>query len=254
MASRSALLERTVYRWLLSATTAIALATPARAQDPFEIQVYASETAARGEPGLEIHANHHFVRDTGDASHLTFEPHYGLLDWLELGGYLQTARTDGDGAFGGGKLRVKVRTPERLWHDRIGLAVNTELSAVPEQFAPDVWGSEVRPIADITTTHFYASFNPILDIELAGELAGHPQVEPAAKLAVRPFPRWSIGVEAYGAFGPIDDLGSESVGTLLGAIDYAGRWLDLNIAAGPSWGGDDRAIIKLIVGVHPTSD
>jgi hypothetical protein len=240
-------------RWLCFVTAA-ALVTPARAQDAFEIQVYSSDTAPRGEPGLEVHANHHFVHDAADASHLTFEPHYGVLDWLEVGGYLQTALTDGDVAFGGGKLRVKARLPGRLWHDRVGLAVNTEISVVPEQFEPDVWGSEIRPIADVTTTRFYASINPILAIDLRGELAGHPQLEPAVKLAARASPRWSLGIEAYGAFGPIDDLGSETVGTLLGAVDYVGRWLDLNVGAGPSWGGEDGAIIKLIVGVHPSSD
>jgi hypothetical protein len=215
--------------------------------DAFEIQVYASDTAPRGEAGLEIHANHHFVDD----SHLTFEPHYGLTDWIELGGYLQTALVDDDPAFGGVKLRVKVRLPDKLWHDRIGLAVNTEVSWVPAQFEPDQWGSEIRPIADFSSGRWYASINPILAIDLAGDIAGIPQLEPAAKLSLRPAPRFAIGFEAYTEFGPLDALGSEKAATLLAALDYAGRHIDLNVGVGPSWGTSDVAIIKLILGFHP---
>jgi hypothetical protein len=158
----------------------------ARAQDAFEVQVYESGVAERGQPGLELHLNQQAIDGATDETHLTFEPHYGLTAWAELGGYFQTSMTTtGDLAYAGIKLRVKLRRPGRLWGDRIGLAINTELSAVPARIAPHVWGSEVRPIIDLTAGRLYAAFNPIFAVDLQGDAAGHPEIEPAAKVTVR---------------------------------------------------------------------
>ena len=59
--------------------------------------------------------------------------------------------------------------------------------------------------------------------------------------------------EGYAALGPIDDLGSEKVTRLLAAVDLHGAWWDLNAGAGPAWGSPDRAVVKIIVGIHPRS-
>jgi hypothetical protein len=219
--------------------------------DAFEIQVYDTATAPDGEVGLEAHANYHAIRDAPDEEHLTLEPHYGLAEWAELGGYLQGAlANDGHVYFAGGKLRLKLRLRDKLWHGRLGLAINGELSGVPARFEPQVWGSELRPIADVQIGRWYAAVNPIVTTDLAGALAGHPQLEPAAKVAVRASPALALGVEAYAAFGPIDALGSEHAETVLAVLDWTSAHVDVNLGAGPTWGGDDRAIVKVIVGVH----
>ncbi|HEY0476118.1 MAG TPA: hypothetical protein VGD37_01260 [Kofleriaceae bacterium] len=224
----------------------------ARAQDAFEIQVYDTLTAARGEPGIELHLNQHVIDRATDETHLTFEPHYGLTAWAELGGYFQTALTaSGDLAYAGVKLRLKLRLPQRAWDDHIGLAINGELSVVPSRFEPQVWGGEIRPIIDLTTGRLYAAFNPILTVDLRGDAAGHPQLEPAAKLELRLTERVAIGAEAYGAFGPLDDLGSEHASRLFGVIDLGGGWWDLNLGAGYGWGDVDHIVAKVIVGIHP---
>jgi hypothetical protein len=224
----------------------------ARAQDAFEIQVYDTTTAPRGEPGLELHLNQHVIDGAPDETHATFEPHLGLADWAELGGYFQTAlTTTGELAYAGVKLRMKLRWPRRLWRDRLGLGVNGELSVVPSRFEPDVWGSELRPIADLWLGDLYVAVNPILAIDLAGAIAGHPQLEPAAKVAVRLHPAVMAGVEAYGGFGPLDDLGSEHVTRLFGVVDLVGSWWDLDLGAGWAWGETDHVVVKLILGVHP---
>ncbi|HEU4731965.1 MAG TPA: hypothetical protein VFT22_28915 [Kofleriaceae bacterium] len=240
-------------RWMLPAILSILVApVAARAQDAFEIQVYDTETAKRGESGLELHLNQHMIEDVADETHLTFEPHYGLADWAELGGYFQTAvTTTGDLAYAGVKLRLKLRRPHRAWEDRIGLAINGELSAVPSRFEPQVWGSEIRPIIDLAIGPVYAAFNPILAVDLQGDLAGHPQLEPAGKLTARLGADVAVGVEAYGAFGPLDDLGSEDATRLLGVIDVAGGWWDLNLGAGYGWGSTDHVVAKMILGIHP---
>lgn len=230
------------------------LAVPAiaGAQDAFEVQVYDAVTAQRGETGLELHLNLHAVDGADDETHLTFEPHYGLTAWAELGGYFQTAATTGgDLAYAGVKLRLKLRRPERAWNDRIGLAINGELSVVPSRFEPEVWGGELRPIVDLTAGRLYASINPILAFALRGDVAGHPQLEPAAKLTVKLSDDIAIGGEAYGAFGPIDDLGSERASRVFGVVDVAGSWWDLNLGGGYGWGSSDHVVAKLIVGIHP---
>jgi hypothetical protein len=228
--------------------------TTAHAQDEFEIQVYDVETAALGEPGLEVHLNHHLVHDAPDQTHLTLEPHYGLRPWLELGGYFQTAlATTGDLAYAGVKLRAKARWPRRVWDERLGLAVNVEISNVPSTFEPNVWGSELRPIADLRIGRLYAAVNPIIDVDLGGALAGHPQLQPAIKLAFVASSSVMLGVEGYGAFGPIDNLGSERVERVFGVLDLKGSWWDLDIGVGQSWGIGDHPIGKLIFGIHPSS-
>ena len=63
--------------------------------------------------------------------------------------------------------------------------------------------------------------------------------------------RMAIGAEAYGAFGPLDDLGSEHASRLLGVVDLTGDWWDLNVGAGYGWGSTDHVVAKLIVGLHP---
>ena len=239
---------------LRAAAVAALVVVPAvaHAQDAFEIQVYDTLTAARGEAGIELHLNQHAIDGTADQTHLTFEPHYGLTDWAELGGYFQTSVTStGDMAYAGVKLRLKLRRPHRAWNDRIGLAINGEISAVPSRFEPQVWGSEIRPIIDLTAGQLYAAFNPIVTMDLRGEVAGHPQFEPAAKLEVKLGEAVGIGAEAYGAFGPIDDLGSEHASRLFGVVDVTGDWWDLNIGAGYGWGDADHVVAKLIVGIHP---
>ena len=220
------------------------------AQDEFEIQVYDAETASRGEPGIELHVNYHVIHAAPDELHMTLEPHYGLTGWAEIGGYLQSAVTStGDAAFAGAKLRAKLRWPRRVWNERIGLAVNAELSAVPSRFEPNVYGSELRPIADLRAGAVYAAINPIVTFNLRGDGAGVPQLEPAAKLSFVPRDDVAVGVEGYGAFGPIDDLGAETVLRAFAVVDlHHERW-DLNAGIGVST-GDDHPIVKVILGVH----
>jgi hypothetical protein len=241
-----------VLRARVAAVAILGVPGLARAQDAFEVQVYDSATAERGEAGIELHLNQHAIAGAADETHLTFEPHYGLAAWAELGGYFQTAATTGgDLAYAGVKLRLKLRRPQRMWNDRIGLAINSELSAVPSRFEPEVWGGELRPILDLTSGPIYASINPILAFELRGELAGHPQLEPAAKLTFKLSEGIAVGGEAYGAFGPLDDLGSERASRVFGVLDLSGAWWDVDLGAGYGWGSTDRVVAKLILGLHP---
>jgi hypothetical protein len=231
---------------------ALAAHPAARAGDAFEIQVYDVETAPRGGVGLEAHLNHHAIDGAPDQTHLTFEPHYGLTDWAELGGYFQTAlTTTGDLAYAGTKVRLKLRWPRRVWDQRIGLALNGELSAVPSRFEPDVWGTELRPVIDLRIGRVYAAVNPILTTSLRGDLAGHPEFEPSAKLLFGLRDDVAIGAEAYASLGPLDDLGRDRGEAAFGVVELRASAWDLHLAAGWGWGEPDHTIAKLIFGFHP---
>lgn len=228
------------------------LARVAYAQDEFEIQVYDVETAREGEPGLELHLNHHLIDGAANQTHTTFEPHYGLRDWLELGGYLQASESRGESPeLAGVKLRLKARVPHRYWNERIGLALNGEVSIVPSKFEAQVYGSEIRPVADLREGPFFVAVNPNITIDLAGDEAGHPQLEPCAKLAYLLPHGVALGVEGYAAFGPIDNLGSEDFERGYVTFDYRGSAFDINFGIGATRGSADHAIGKLIFGIHP---
>src|SRR3954464_12322188 len=124
--------------------------TPARAFDPFEIQVYDGTIDKRGEFGLEVHLNRQ-----PDGARVTFEPSFGITDFWELGGYLQTAH----GNYEGLKLRTKFVQERGLF--RLGL--NCEISLEPGAR----WGGEIRPIFAFENDRFLVAANPNIEFPLA---------------------------------------------------------------------------------------
>lgn len=244
-------------------------ATAARAQDCFDIQVYDSETAPPGGVGLETHINHVFDGTTQAAldgelptdgqTHLTLEPHIGVTRWSELGAYIQfVLDSEGDGHWGGFKLRYKMRLPRRFAHGIIGLALNVELSVVPQTYEANVYGSELRPIFDVTWRRFYFAINPIVDIDFAGAFAGRPQLQPALKASVAALPSLLyFGVEYYTNFGPITGFlpAAEQTHRLFAVVDVAHPitprlGLAVNFGVGYNLTGNgDRWVVKGIIGL-----
>ena len=186
---------------------------PARALDPFEIQVYDGTANPPGAFGLELHLNH-VATGHADAtspelpllgqSHATFEPSYGLFPWWELGAYFQTSlRSDGHLDYAGVKLRSKFVTPPSF-HPHLRFGLNLEVSYLPATYDRERWGAELRPIAAWEGDGWLAVVNPILDFSLAGpDAPAGPYFEPAAKLARTLMETFAVGVEYYGSFGPI---------------------------------------------------
>ncbi len=237
---------------------------PARAlaQDNFEIEVYDSETAGPWHVGLETHLIYlatgtNVTSPEGQAPtehqfHLTFEPHLGIGSWVELGMYLQFAEVPSSGfEYAGAKLRCKFRLDEKL-AGAIGLAINFEISSVPRRFELNVWGTEIRPIIDGRWGLFYGAVNPIFDIDLNGIDAGLPQFEPAAKAAFNVIDSLALGLEYYGAYGPITRTLpiSESTNRLFVALDFVSTYFDLNFGIGYGFTGAEQWIVKAILGFH----
>jgi len=235
-------------------------AAAARAQDPFEIQVYDAETARPMAAGLEVHLNE-FVHGTEQTSpsgelptrhvaHLTLEPHLGLTEFLEAGAYLQSAlRPDGTYDYAGTKLRMKARLLEPVF-GWLRLALNGELSRIPSAYEASRWGGELRPILEARAGRLGLWANPI--VSFAFDEGFHPELEPCAKAAWALTDALSLGAEYYAGLGPVDALlpASEQVHRAFGVLDVATRWFDLNFGVGAG-SGPDSFIVKAILGVHP---
>jgi len=190
-------------------------ARPARALDAFEIQVYDGTANRAGEPGLELHVDHVLAgQDTAvppalpDNHRTTFtlEPSFGVFDFWELGGYLQSAlSTDGSFRYAGVKLRSKFVTPPSF-SQNLRLGVNFEFSALPRRYDADRYGGEIRPIFAWEDAAWLFAVNPIVDLSFAGAGASAgPEFEPCA-LAKRKLGPVALGFEYYAGLGPFAHL------------------------------------------------
>jgi hypothetical protein len=198
---------------LVLVMAACTMSPPARAGDPFEIQVYDGTANAPGDPGIELHLNDWATGNREAAPpeaalhgqfHATLEPSLGLLPFWEVGAYLQGAVRTDDGVvdWAGAKVRSKFVTPASFdAHWRLG--INLELSYLPPVYDHDRWGSEIRPILAWHSDTWLFVLNPILDQPLAGADASQgPSVEPAAKVA-RTVGAVALGFEYYATLGPV---------------------------------------------------
>lgn len=241
-------------------------ASVAGAQDIFEIQVYDANVARPLRPGIETHLNYTATRETSpngegelatdNVARITFEPHLGLTRWAEVGMYFITAaRPEGRFDFVGVKLRLKVRWPTRLLGGTLGLALNQEVGFVSPEYEAARVAWEIRPIVDFQYGWFYASFNPIVGVDLGGRNAGSVEAEPGLKLSASVLPWLAVGPEYYAGLGPLFAFSSlsEQRHWLLGAVDISGQnraisW-DVNVALGHGLVGPDEWILKAIVGI-----
>jgi hypothetical protein len=236
---------------------ALLLALPARAADPFEIQVYDATANEPGKVGLEVHTN--FVarglttaegpeHPQNHQLHLTFEPSYGLTEWLELGGYLQFALRDGTEAdFAGFKLRAKLVTPHSFSeHFRLGL--NFEYSHLPETYDRARNGGELRPIVAWENDRFLFAANPIVGLTFDGSGLSF---EPAAK-AVLKLGHIGVGLEYYTSLGSVTGFDAfrnqeHALFQTLDILDFEPLELNLGIGEGLTRGSNDL-VVKVIFG------
>ena len=203
------------------AALSLLAALPAAAFDPFEIQVYDGTADRPGQAGLEIHLNRH-----SDATHLTFEPSFGITDFWEVGGYLQTAQ----GRYEGVKLRSKLVAPEGTFAPGLRLGLNFEIAYEPG----DQWGGEIRPIFAWENHRWLFAVNP--NIGFPG-----PSFEPGVMAKVKAGPV-VLGLEYYGSL-PDEHYLFEAIDLL--AVDK----LELNFGVGEGLTASSRsALVKMIVG------
>jgi hypothetical protein len=244
------------------AAVILCAASSATAADRFEIQVYDGSADKRGEAGIELHLNSFANGSTASVppelplahqSHATLEPSYGITDFWEVGGYLQSAMlANGDYHYGGVKLRSKFVTTEGF-SKTIRLGVNLEISNVPSIFEQNVWGGEIRPMFAVETRRFLFAFNPIIELDLAHTPAKEvAQLAPAALGLVKVAGLIGLGFEYYGSLGPLTSprLSNHDEHLLFEALHiFSDRDIELSFGVGEAISDtQNQLIFKTIVG------
>ncbi len=248
-------------RCFLPVLVIIGLCTVAAAQDNYEIQVYGADTVPRSATMLEFHTNFtprgnsgkSGMRPTNHAVHETIEITHGWTNWFETGFYFFTYAHSGYGwQYVGSHIRPRVRAPDS-WHLPVGLSLSTEFGYQRPLFSVDTWTLELRPIIDKKLGPWYLAFNPSLEKALVGANANKTfEFSPNAKIGCDVTKKVTIGLEYYGALGPIANFDplAEQEQQIFPTLD-----LDL----GPNWEfnagaglgvtrSTDRLIVKLILG------
>ncbi len=120
------------------------------AQNNYEIQVYASQTQAKGSTMFELHSNYTFdgstqivngVLPSNHSLHETLEITTGITDIFETGVYLFTNYTSGYGyQIVGMHLRPRVMAPAN-WGIPFGLSLSMEIGYQKPAYADDEWKS-----------------------------------------------------------------------------------------------------------------
>jgi hypothetical protein len=238
------------------------VASPARAVDPFEIQVYDGDINDPRQAGVELHSNFTAAGRSDPAfagevvpDHLlrvTLEPSFGILTWWEVGVYLQTAFQPGepDGHFAGFKLRSKFVIPRQRTGEFI-LGINVELARGVAALGTAYWETEIRPIVAWLRGRWILAVNPIIGWGLTGDRHAAPDLEPAFKIRVNATQHIGLGVEYYAGFGVLSAVPAvdrqEHVVYVIG--DLLNGSVDLNVGVGRGLtGATDGWTIKTILG------
>ena len=231
-------------------------------QANFEIQVYGSETVPAGSTMVELHSNVAAqgttstidgVQPTQGAFHETIEVTHGWTPWFETGVYLFTSiQPDGGWEWVGDHIRPRVRAPDS-WELPVGLSLSVEVGYQQRQFSTDTWTLELRPIIDKQAGPLYVSLNPTFEYAIKGLNHAYGfEFAPDLKVSYGVTPRVALGLEYYGAVGPVSGFNSLSqqqhqLYPVLD-LDLGPRWeCNFGVGAGltPS---TDRLIVKLILG------
>ena len=246
----------------LALGAAVGGAVPAAAQENFEIQVYGAETLAPGSTMVELHSNvaalgstattDHVLRTQG-AFHETLEITQGWTSWFETGFYVFTSiQPDTTWEWVGDHIRPRVRAPES-WGLPVGLSLSAEVGYQRRAFSPDAWTLELRPIIDKQWGRWYVAINPALERAIEGEGVGRGvEFSPAAKVAYDVTPKVAVGLEYYGALGPVThfDPRRDQQHQIFSVVDLdlGPRW-EFNAGVGVGLtGSTDRLIVKMILG------
>ncbi len=214
------------------------LATSARAQDNYEIQVYGSELVDPGHTMVELHSNFTIdgtkmitdgVYPTNHAEHETVEITHGFTDYFECGFYIFTSINDGHGwQWVGDHIRPRFAVPQK-WHWPVGVSISNEIGYQRRQYSTDTWTWEIRPIVDQKLGKWYWSINPTFDRSFHGESVHQGLVfSPNFKFSYDFTPKIAGGLEYYGSVGPV--TGFDAIPDQQQQIVPA---VDLNIA--PQW-------------------
>jgi hypothetical protein len=234
----------------------------ARAQDPFEIQVYEYETVPKGRWNLETHFNYTTrgvkvmegtVAPTEGQSHLTFELTRGFTDLFELAGYVVLAKREGHGPdFVAWRIRPRVRAPED-WKLPVKLSLSLEAGFPRDLYEAADVTLEVRPIIERQFGRMQIDLNPVLGRSIKGPGSdGGWDFEPGVRVAVAVSKIVELSGEYYGSLGEVSNFlpRAQQIHQLFGGGDLQVSE-NIVINAGLGFGLTDagnRTVLKARVG------
>lgn len=238
------------------------LASPAAAQDPFEIQVYEYVTTPKGRWNLETHVNYTARGTTVHAgrvapsqgqSHLTFELTRGITELFELAGYVVFARREGHSPdIVAWRVRPRIRAPEH-WNLPVRLSLSTEVAFPRDLYDEEDATLEVRPIIERQFGRLLIDLNPVVGRSLKGPGTGDGwDFEPGARVGLTVSRIVDLSVEYYGSLGPVSDFlpADEQVHQFFGGGDLQLRpniVLNLGVGVGATDAGN-RTVLKARLG------
>jgi hypothetical protein len=238
------------------------VAIAAVAQGNYEIQVYGADTVEPGSTMVELHSNYTAegttttndgTEPTNHAVHETLEITQGFTPWFETGFYVFTSIHSGDGwEWVGDHIRPRFRAPDS-WHWPVGVSISNEIGYQRPKFSPDTWTWELRPILDKKLGPWYLAFNPTFDRSLHGPSVSRGfEFSPNAKVSFDLNPKVALGLEYYGAFGPVNEFDSfhNQQQQFAPSIDLnvSPDWeINFGVAVGAT-SGTDHILIKGILG------
>jgi hypothetical protein len=234
----------------------------ARAQDNYEIQVYASETVKPGLTMFELHNNFTLegsktvqdgVRPTDHQWHETVEITHGFTPFFEIGFYIfTTADTRYGYQWVGDHIRPRFAIPAD-WNWPVGLSLSTEFGYQRAAYSADTWTLELRPIIDKQVGRWYLCFNPTVDRAFHGPGVSQGVVfSPNAKVGYDFTKKINGGVEYYGSLGPLrgfDPIRDQEQQIFIASdLNISPKW-EFNFGVGIGLtGSTDHLILKMIIG------
>jgi hypothetical protein len=189
----------------------LALVRPAHAIDFYEIQIYGVDTAPTGHLTLELHSNS-VTTATGPTAkdelnpyqlHETVEATYGLLEWLEVGQYVATAKFDnGQYDYAGARTKIHFGIPQSMeWPIEVG--GNLELDYMRFAAEENPLTLEMRPIVEKKFGRLTLIGNFAFEKPFSGPGDKGVALSPSSEIDYQLLAWLAPGLEYYGDLGPV---------------------------------------------------
>jgi hypothetical protein len=206
---------RYIFAASVSMAAMLAAARPSHAIDFYEIQIYDTGTTPPGHLTLELHSNTtstatgQLAKSQTDVHqiHETLEGTYGVIRWLEVGQYLDTAKlSNGNYEYTGSRTKVHFGIPQTFeWPVQFG--GNIEFDYVRRAAEENPLTLELRPIVGASYKGFRLVGNFAFVDPFSGPRAHHGfQFNPSGMLVYKLNDWLSPAVEYYGDMGSIQPL------------------------------------------------
>lgn len=193
-------------------------------------------------PGAVI-ANHSFNG--------TLEWAYGIAPWMEQGLYMPVYSpysTTRGGSIDGLKIRELFVRPKALDHKFVWGA-NFEFSFNYHYWESRTYSAEIRPILGGHAGKWELLYNPIVDTDYTGGLAGL-EFNPSGRIGYNINDKWVIAAEEYDGFGTFSNFDRlhDQFHEVWGAFDHEGKVWDIEAGAGLGLtAGSDRWTLKFMI-------